>query len=98
MSENTNADDRENVIWKSGIFVFYAHLIIVLCLGFSVTENKGRITDRIGSCNYLSWLHLAFKLDTVLLWYADGCRGRRCFLILMSRRVIGSHWHPSCSD
>lgn len=72
-------------------------LIIVLCLGFAVFGLETKVVFLIASVVVTICLVVfGFKLDTVLLWYADGCRGAiDVILILMSVGTVIGTWMAS---
>ena len=72
-------------------------LIIVLCLGFAVIGFDTKVTFLMASIVVGIFLvAYGYKLEQVMGWYADGCRGAiDVILILMSVGVVIGTWVAS---
>lgn len=95
MNKMENAKTAKMTFGRAAICIVC--LIIVLCLGFAVFGLETKVVFLIASVVVTICLVVfGFKLDTVLLWYADGCRGAiDVILILMSVGTVIGTWMAS---
>ncbi len=90
------SDTAPNITFGKAVLCIVG-LIIVLCLGFAVIGLETKVTFLIASVVVATFLvAYGYKLEKVLGWYADGCRGAiDVILILMSVGVVIGTWIAS---
>lgn len=97
MKEKNRAEGvAPNITFGKAVFCIIG-LIIVLCLGFAVIGFDTKVTFLIASIVVGIFLvAYGYKLEQVMGWYADGCRGAiDVILILMSVGVVIGTWVAS---
>ena len=95
MKENKQSKTPDITFGKALLCII--GLIIVLALGFAIIGFDTKVTFLMASIVVGIFLvAYGYKLDQVLLWYADGCRGAiDVILILMSVGTVIGTWMAS---
>lgn len=96
MKEKNAGGGTPNITFGKALLCIIG-LIIVLCLGFAVIGFDTKVTFLMASIVVgLFLVAYGYKLETVMGWYADGCRGAiDVILILMSVGVVIGTWVAS---
>lgn len=96
MKEKNAGGGTPNITFGKALICIIG-LIIVLCLGFAVIGFDTKVTFLMASVVVGIFLvAYGYKLEQVIEWYADGCRGAiDVILILMSVGVVIGTWVAS---
>ena len=96
MKEKNAGGGTPNITFGKALICIIG-LIIVLCLGFAVIGFDTKVTFLMASVVVGIFLvAYGYKLEQVMGWYADGCRGAiDVILILMSVGVVIGTWVAS---